>query len=194
MAKKSSASAVPPIVVNQCTIDRVKTFKLLGIVFNSKLTWDDHVLYILAKVSKRLYYIRQLVKSGVSLKDIVCIYCSLIRSILEYGCAVWHPGLTVSQSKDIERIQKRCLRIIYHDLSYQEALVQSGLESLSSRRETIIRNLFNELKNTNHVLHYLLPERQQLVNIRQSYSFQLPLCRTIRGRRDFISYCLFKRY
>jgi len=28
---------------------------------------------------------------------------------LEYACAVWHPGLSTKLSKDIERVQKRCL-------------------------------------------------------------------------------------
>ena len=59
--------------------------------------------------------------------DIVYIYCSVIRSVLEYACPVWHPGLTSKLSKDIERVQKRCFRIIFPQLSYSEALDKSGL-------------------------------------------------------------------
>ena len=40
------------------------------------------------------------------------VYCSIIRSILEYARPVWHPGLTKKMSKDIERVPKRCLKMI----------------------------------------------------------------------------------
>ena len=36
----------------------------------------------------------------------VYIYCSVIRSVLEYACPVWHPGLTSKLSKDIERVYR----------------------------------------------------------------------------------------
>jgi len=35
-----------------------------------------------------------LIRAVVPMNDIVCVYCSIIRSILEYACPVWHPGLT----------------------------------------------------------------------------------------------------
>jgi hypothetical protein len=48
-------------------------------------------------------------------------------------CPVWHSGLTAAQSTDIEREQKRCLRIVYPELSYRDALFVSGLEELATR-------------------------------------------------------------
>jgi len=48
-------------------------------------------------------------KAGVPACD-VYNYCSVVRSVLEYACAVWHPGLSNKLSKDIERVQKRCLK------------------------------------------------------------------------------------
>ena len=46
------------------------------------------------KASSRLYFVRMLRRAGVDPKDIVTIYIALIRSIMEYGCQVWHTGLT----------------------------------------------------------------------------------------------------
>jgi len=46
-----------------------------------------------------------LVRAGLPTSDILCVYCSIIRSVLEYACPVWHPGLTKKLSKDIERVQ-----------------------------------------------------------------------------------------
>ena len=73
-------------------------------------------------------------KYGAPVKDLLKFYCSVIRSVLEYGDILWHGGLTLSQSQDIERIQKRALRIITPDLSYEDALVSSKLLPLHQRR------------------------------------------------------------
>jgi len=51
------------------------------------------------------------------------VYISIIRSVLEYASPVWHPGLSKAQANEIERIQKRCLRIIYPERTYTEALL-----------------------------------------------------------------------
>ena len=75
------------------------TFKLLGVIISSDLSWDSHVTYILHKVAKRMHCINYLIRSGVPTCDILRVYCSLIRSVLEYACAVWHPGLTKNYLK-----------------------------------------------------------------------------------------------
>ena len=76
---------IPLICINGRQIKRVVSFKLLGIVISSDLTWDSHVSYILSKSSKRIYCILNLCKAGVPTRDVVYIYCSVIRSVLEYA-------------------------------------------------------------------------------------------------------------
>ncbi len=174
---------------------RVETFKLLGVIFSSDLSWGPHVSYLLSKISKRYYLIFQLARLGVAQHDIVSIYCAIIRSILEYACAVWHSGLTITQSTDIERVQKRCLRIIYPDLSYRDALFISGLERLCVRRENIVRDMFKDIQQSNHVLHNLLPaKRSPKFDSRYSYPYLLPVARTQRYSNSFLPYCIRKRY
>jgi len=75
---------VPPLCINSTNIERVVTFKLLGVVISSDLTWDTHVSYILSKCAKRIYCIWNLAKAGVPACDVVYIYCSVVRSVLEY--------------------------------------------------------------------------------------------------------------
>ena len=152
MVKKIDKEAVASVTLDNDRIERVETFKLLGVIFSSDLSWGPHVSYLLGKVSKRYYLIFQLARLGVAQHDITLIYCAIIRSILEYACAVWHSGLTTTQSNDIERVQKRCLRIIYPDLSYRDALFISGLDRLCVRRENIVRDMFKDIQQPEHVL------------------------------------------
>ena len=69
----------------------------------------------------------------------VCLYLhnSLYSWICKYACPVWHPGLTKKLSKDIECVQKRCLKLLFPALSYTESLRKSGLERLDDRRDMI---------------------------------------------------------
>jgi len=65
--------------------------------------------------------------------------------------------LTSKLSEDIERVQKRCLRIIFPQLSYSEALDKSGLNRLDTRRKEITKQIFRQIKSPTHPLHYLIP-------------------------------------
>ena len=196
LSPKTNLNSVPNIVINGEEVERVTTFKLLGVVFSSDLSWDSHVAFVLSKTAKRMYCIRLLVRARVRQSDIVQVYCSIIRSVLEYACPVWHPGLTKTQSDDLERVQRRCLKLIYPSNSYNEALSISGLERLAVRRENITMRLFNEMKADGHVLHNLLPKRVQSssVTVRNSYPYHIPITKATRYGRAFIPYCISKRY
>ena len=64
------------------------TFILLGVYFSSDLSRSVHISFSLKKCAKRFYVVYQLVRAGIDMRDIVSVYCSLIRSILEYACPV----------------------------------------------------------------------------------------------------------
>ncbi len=136
-----------------------------------------------------------LVRARVKETDILTIYCSVIRSVLEYACPVWHPVLTQKQSDEIERVQKRVLRLIYPDLSYNQALATTGLTKLQIRRENQTRDLFNEIKDQQHVLHSLLPMRGTIsLSSRNPYPYVIPITKPTRFGRAFIPHCISKRY
>ena len=91
--------------------------------------------YVIKKANTKLYALRILKKAGLSQSELVNIYCSFIRSRIEYASPAW-SSLTVYLSgviTVIESIQKRALRIIYPDTSYEGALICTGLETLSDR-------------------------------------------------------------
>ena len=105
------------IVIDNKTIETVDNCKLLGVILNKKLTWDDHIEYTVRKASRRIYFIRLLKRSGVSDENIIKVYTSTIRAVLEYAAEVWHPGLTRSLKHQLEHIQKRVLNIVYPTLT-----------------------------------------------------------------------------
>ena len=114
---KKHFPALDPVEVNGQSLERVSTAKILGVTFRNDLKWNDHVDLITSKAAKRLYLLRQLKRADVNAKDLIGLYCSCIRSVLEYACQVFHCSLTKYLCDEIERIQKRAMHIIYPDLS-----------------------------------------------------------------------------
>jgi hypothetical protein len=81
---------------------------------------------------------------------------------------VFHSGLPKYLSDVIERIKKRALRIIFLDLSYEDALTTLVMKSLWSRREYLCSKLFKLIiDDDNHKLHHLLP-----MNVPDIYNFR----------------------
>ena len=87
-----------------------------------------------------LYALRVLRRSGLNTSDLVCVYTSLIRSVVEYASPVW-AALPTYLSDLIESIQVKSLRIIYPGLSYDDALQKAGLARLSARRDSACKKL-----------------------------------------------------
>ena len=92
------------------------------------------MLELVRKVSTRLYFLRQLKRSHVATKELLLFYITCIRSTLENGSPVFHHALPSYLSEDLERLQKRAMKIIYPKLSYAKALEISGLLTLYDRR------------------------------------------------------------
>ena len=65
---------------------------------------------------------------------VIQFYRTCIRPLTEYACPVFHDSLPKYLSEELERIQRRAMRIIFPFKPYQEALAQAGLETLSARR------------------------------------------------------------
>jgi hypothetical protein len=73
---------------------------------------------IIKKAAKRLFLLKVLKSYGASLGDMKEFYITVIRPTLEYGAQVWNGGITREKSNEIERIQKRALKIIYKEYDY----------------------------------------------------------------------------
>ena len=181
-----------PITIDNTQIEDINTFKLLGVKINNKLSWEEHVNYICKKAAQRLYFLVLLKRAGIKEKDIVSVYCSIIRSVLEYADVIWHPGLTKSQCQAIEHIQKRVMGIIYNGVNYTKALEQSGLQKLDTRREDHCRTFYANMQDPKHKLYKYLPPKRPLLNLRKQRTYEVPKLRTNRPKKSPIYYGLFK--
>jgi len=183
---------IPSLSIDGSIIKRVQSTKLLGVIMSNDLRWEGHIQYVIAKASKRIYFLRLLLRAGVHADDIVGVYTSIVRSVLEYASELWHTGLTRTQCDALERVQRRVLRLVLPELSYMKALATTGLQTLQERRDAACRKLFKEIQEIKHPLRHLLPPGGTTVrSLRSKRQFPLPKCKTNRLKNTFINYSLF---
>ena len=142
-------STVPILVIDGNEIDNVLYAKLLGVTISSDLTWNKHVENIVAKAGKRVYMLYQLKIAGIGQHDLVTIYVSVIRPVLEYVCPVWHTNLNRHRTESIETAQKRALKYVYLGNEYADILCLTNLPGLKEKRDRLCKKIFSE-NNGNH--------------------------------------------
>ena len=76
------------ININGCEVRTKKTISVLGLVFNSKLTWDPQVASTVAKSMRALNALR-LISRFFSTKELTQLVTSNVYSILFYNSEVW---------------------------------------------------------------------------------------------------------
>ena len=173
-------------------VEKVDHAKLLGVTFSCDLTWNKHVENIVGKASKRLYMLYQLKRAGINQSNLVSVFLSIIRPVLEYACPVWHTNLPTYLSDSIELIQKRAMKSIYPGQSYADVLQCMGLPTLNERRELLCKLYFNKIKISSHKLNHLLPDIRNIeYDIRQCNVYPLPRTRTNRYRNSLIPWGLY---
>ena len=183
----------PPIVLDTGTVDRVATFKLLGVTIMNNLSWEEHVSVISTKASKRIHFLKLLKRSSMTSDDLLLYYKSVIRPVLEYGCPVWQSGLTAEQRDRLESIQRRALRLISGSSDYEMQCALFDIEPIGVRLDNLARSFFCRICDPADCLHYLLPnERSSEVVRRLRQPNLLPgvICRTNRYFKSFLPYAL----
>ena len=109
-------------------------------------------------------------KSGLPPADLIQVYCSLVRPILECGPGVgpvW-AALPNCLVQLVESVLKSALGIIFPDCSYESALVRCGLPTLLSRRDEACRHFIPNIKESGFLSH-LLP---QPTNVAHGYGLR----------------------
>ena len=87
---------------------------------------------------------------GVSEATMVDYWKCEGRVMLEYGCPVWHSGLTTAQSHSLDRAQRVAMAAITGkwEPSHTRQLAELGLEQLSARRTRICKTFCGFVSST----------------------------------------------
>jgi hypothetical protein len=133
-------------------LEKVDSYKYLGVVFRKDLGWGEQVGRVSKKGINSLNFVMRQLK-GVSNKIREKAYLSLVRPIVEYASSVWDPYRT-GETKDVEKVQRLAARRVTGRMSRwryiqnykgellkeldspSEMVSELGWETLAARRKT----------------------------------------------------------
>lgn len=123
---------------------RVEEMKDLGVIFDVKLTFNAHLDAVISKAYSMLGFMIRLCTDFDDPYTLKTLYCSIVRSILEYSSVVWNPGYAVHSDR-IESIQRKFLLFALRRLpwrrdsfvlpAYESRCKLINLETLEERRK-----------------------------------------------------------
>ena len=102
-------------------------------IISQALCWNEHCDHVYNKALKRLYALRSLRKAGLNCDDLVLVYCSLVRSIIECASPVW-AVLPAYLEDLLESIQRKALRIIFGKIECADAMAKASVDTFKARR------------------------------------------------------------
>ena len=93
VTRKSSSfiNALPPLLLNDVCLQCVSSFKYLGVILCSNLSWSPHIKFVCSKSRKVLGVIFRHFYRFSSPKSLLCLYKSLVIPHLSYCSSVWSP-------------------------------------------------------------------------------------------------------
>ncbi len=100
-----------PLMISGTPVERVSSFKYLGVNISEDLTWTTHIQTQVKKARQRLYHLRQLRKFRVSPTILKTLYAGTIESVLTQCISVWYGNSSSQDCKALQRVVRLAERI-----------------------------------------------------------------------------------
>ena len=101
-----------PVSINGTPVERVDTFKYLGVQITDDLTWSTHLDTVGKKARQRLYHLRRLKKFRASKPVLRSFYTCTIESMLTGNITAWYGNTTIQDRKALQRVVRSAERTI----------------------------------------------------------------------------------
>lgn len=165
--------------------------KGLGVTFDRRITFHDHITVVAGESFKRLGFVLRNCRDFEDLRVIKVIFSALVRSKLEASSCVWHPHES-TYALVLEKIQKAFLRFLYkRTYGYYPYLYPTkfllgclGYNSLEVRRANdqlitmckILHGRIDTAELHNELSKLFVPDNYR--RARRHKLFAVPSCRT----------------
>jgi hypothetical protein len=98
--------------LDNATVNSVTKIKDLGVIFDHKMLFDEHITYATNKASRMLGFIIRTTFDFRNIGAIRTLYMAYVNSVLSYGSIIWNPCYHVYIDR-LERVQNRLIRHVH---------------------------------------------------------------------------------
>ncbi len=152
-----------PITIDKTPVERVSSFKFLGVHITEDLTWSAHTDAVLKKAHQRLFFLRRLRKFGTSPRILRSFYTCTVESILTGCITAWFGNSTAGNRRALQRVVRTARHIVGGELP--------SLQDIYTRRCTRkARRIIKDSSHPSHRLLSLLPSGRRFRSIRSRTS------------------------
>ena len=143
-------------------MERVETYKYLGVVFGSKLHWKENINSVLKRVNTGMYCLRKLRSFGVNSGMLVTFfYNAVICSIIVYGSVCWRWNISKFDRGRLEKIVKKAGHVVGMPLDsfkalYEKRLLKKLMQILNDPTHPM-RHCFDRRRSNRKILKIFTP-------------------------------------
>ena len=135
------------IKIGNFDITNSKSEKLLGVKFDHKLSFDDHISELCKKASRKIHALSR-VASYMNISKRSILMNAFFKSQFSY-CPIARMCHSHANNGKINTLQERCFRIIYSDKqsSFETLLEKDGSVSIHNQNLQILSTEMYKIKN-----------------------------------------------
>ena len=177
--------ANPPLIIDGQVLDNNDTMKILGVILDDKLTFEQHIDAIASTISRQVGLLRKSLRTFNSIAIAKKCFYSFLLPSFEYCSPVWGSAADIHLKK-LERLVRQ-ITILIPDLTID----------LEHRRKVAAQcmfyKIFNNLRHPVRSLlpHPFVPNRNTRRNDALNRFALRPLrCKTEQFKRSFVPSCL----
>ncbi|KAL6475087.1 hypothetical protein MHYP_G00161270 [Metynnis hypsauchen] len=100
-----------PLSIEGAMVERVNSFRFLGVYISEDLTWSHNTSHIIRKSQQRLHFLRRLKKVNLPQQLLCNFYRATVESILTSCITVWYGSTTAAERKALQRMVKTAQHI-----------------------------------------------------------------------------------
>uniref|UniRef100_A0A669DS43 Alkylated DNA repair protein AlkB homologue 8 N-terminal domain-containing protein n=1 Tax=Oreochromis niloticus TaxID=8128 RepID=A0A669DS43_ORENI len=152
-----------PITINGAAVERVSSFRFLGVHLAEDLTWSVHINKTVKKAQQRLFFLRRLKRFGMSPRILRTFYRCAIESILTGCITTWYGNSTAYNRKALQRVVRCSERIIGGELPSLQDIYRKRCLRKAGR-------IIKDSSHPSHKLFRLLPSGRRFCSIRSRTS------------------------
>jgi len=93
-----------------CGVERLECVKLLGLYIDSKLSFHQHVDFLIKVCSQRFYLLQQMRTQGLTDDCLHVVFNSIIYNRVLYALSAWGGYLTRDSINRLNALFKKALR------------------------------------------------------------------------------------